>query len=324
MYIPLDVDLPDHPKTRRLRRRLGCDTGTAVGYLACLWSWAFKYAPDGVLGRFEHEEIEEEAGWGGDAGKLYAALVDSGWIDEGKRPGLHDWHDHSGKLVLKRAHDRERLRRFRERQSGDASVSDEGGNADETRTERVRNQNGARLGEERRGEESKDIPPSPLLPVDNSRANDTEKPEDDSCDSAILCPCLTLKNIKPIVSVIDPEHPGAYFNADLPTGKAFRKLARYICHESQQILPTLERPAREEACQRMLVRVCERMQAANGKETIRSLPAYIDGLLKRPIGDVVGDDLVEDLRRAASNGYGKRGEGVQTIGAALKKRKVPA
>jgi hypothetical protein len=153
MYIPLDVDLPDHPKTRRLRLRLHCDQGTAVGYLACLWSWAFKYAPDGDLSRFEAEEIEDAAGWGGEPGQLHTLLVDCGWIDGGKRPGLHDWHDHSGKLVAKRAADRVRMRRFRERHGDETQPPTE----DETHTQRERNAN-VRVesqDQERRGEEIK-------------------------------------------------------------------------------------------------------------------------------------------------------------------------
>ena len=98
----------DHPKTKRLSKRLGVDVSAACGYLICLWTWAMTVAPEGDLSRYDPEEIEAAAGWGGVEELLYANLVSCRWLDEDRY--IHDWQDWRGPLVTKRARDAERKR----------------------------------------------------------------------------------------------------------------------------------------------------------------------------------------------------------------------
>lgn len=147
-----------------------------------------------------------------------------------------------------------------------------------------------------------------------------------TCDGGEPCACLRIKGIRPIISRIDPLHSGQIWARGTPIGGAMAKLAAYLCVQAQQILPTLEREQREEACQRMLIRVAERIAAAHASEhgPINNLPRYIGGMLaKQSLGEVVGDDLVEELRREASASYGngKREGEPQPLGAVLAKRK---
>ena len=143
-----------------------------------------------------------------------------------------------------------------------------------------------------------------------------------ACDGGEPCPTLRVRGIRQGIANIDPLHSGQLWQPETDLGGRMQELAAYICTEAQDILPALDREQREPACERMLKRSVDRMAAAHAKEPIRNLPAYIVGLLKRQcLGDVIGDDLVEELRREASASYGggngkREGEPV-AIGAAL-------
>jgi len=89
---------PDHPKVMLLAARLrqmgiGMPRAAAVGTLEMLWQWAAQYTPQGDIGRWPDEVIEEALGWTGEPGALLQALCESGWVDEHDRNRLilHDW-----------------------------------------------------------------------------------------------------------------------------------------------------------------------------------------------------------------------------------------
>ena len=92
---------PDHPKTRRLARRLEIHLAQAVGHLEMLWHWTAKYAPHGDVGRHQDGDIEEGCLWNGPAGALVAALVAERFIDEdaAHRLVVHDWPEHADTAV---------------------------------------------------------------------------------------------------------------------------------------------------------------------------------------------------------------------------------
>jgi hypothetical protein len=120
----------DHPKTKRLAKKLGIDVAAAAGYLICLWTWAMTVAPEGDLSRYDPEDIEAAAGWGGPEGSFFQAATECRWLDEDK--SIHDWCDWRGPLVNKRAKDaqRKRIERMSTSCPSDASASSIGRPAD--------------------------------------------------------------------------------------------------------------------------------------------------------------------------------------------------
>src|SRR5690606_12606234 len=82
-----------HPKTKKLRRRLG-DSGP----LACLYLflWAAANRSDGDLSGMSDEDIELAVDWQGAAGEFVEAMASVGFLDgeEGSRV-IHDWGDHN-------------------------------------------------------------------------------------------------------------------------------------------------------------------------------------------------------------------------------------
>jgi hypothetical protein len=113
VYIESHCELRDHPKTKRLRRQLGCSLPTVIGHLNCLWWWALDYAPNGDLTRFDAADIAEAAEWDGDPDEFIRALLEcglgsgAGFLEHTPSDKLliHDWHQYGGKLVIKRYRD---------------------------------------------------------------------------------------------------------------------------------------------------------------------------------------------------------------------------
>jgi hypothetical protein len=89
----ISTGLPTHPKTKKLRRRLGGDGAWA---LMCLWVFARVERPDGDLGGMSDEDIELAADWLGEPGLLVATLLEVRFIagDEHARR-IHDWGEHN-------------------------------------------------------------------------------------------------------------------------------------------------------------------------------------------------------------------------------------
>lgn len=129
-FVAVPLNLRRHPKAARLCRRL--QNPLAWAYVVDMWAWAMEYAPDGDLTKFGAEVIEEALGWTLDAGVLYAALRECGWIDDTEDGStvIHDWEEHQGKWLAKMEANKKRLRKFR-KAHGNPLVN-------ETRTKRVR------------------------------------------------------------------------------------------------------------------------------------------------------------------------------------------
>lgn len=87
---------PDHPKMRRLARRLGLPHMAAVGCMEMLWHWASRYAQDGAIGRYDDDDIADALYWTEPAERLITALVEAGFVDrdEQRRLMLHGWSEH--------------------------------------------------------------------------------------------------------------------------------------------------------------------------------------------------------------------------------------
>jgi hypothetical protein len=104
-----DPHLRDHPAFLKFTRTLGVNANLSHGILSGLWSFAFKFAHDGDLSRFEPEDIGSALGW--DDLDVWSALVASGFV--GKDGVLHDWHEWGGAIFFDRQ--REAQRKWDER-----------------------------------------------------------------------------------------------------------------------------------------------------------------------------------------------------------------
>lgn len=109
-----------HPKMRDLARRLHAAAalgtlpfkiyhGIAVAALTGLWDFAAQYCPDGRISRYSETDLAEVCFWPCEvASGLFAAMVDSGWLDRVSDAVLiHDWPAHCEDAVhmkLARAH----------------------------------------------------------------------------------------------------------------------------------------------------------------------------------------------------------------------------
>lgn len=87
------VSLPDHPKTKRLIRRLGPGAGW---FLIRLWLWARDNRPSGDLTGMTSEDIELAIDWNGENDAFVNELVSVRLLDgEEGNYRLHDWADHN-------------------------------------------------------------------------------------------------------------------------------------------------------------------------------------------------------------------------------------
>jgi len=140
MFVPVDVDLKEHPRTKKLARSLGVCPREAQGYLLCLWQWAFKYCEDGCIDGWTETDIADGCDFSGDPVLFRTALIDAGWLDKSGK--LHAWNSHAGKLFRSREKAAEKMRMFRARkkkeqgQSGVLPLRD--GNVTEESESRVR------------------------------------------------------------------------------------------------------------------------------------------------------------------------------------------
>lgn len=107
-WIESHQELREHPKTKRLCRLLALPRPMVVGYLHFLWWWAYDYAPEGDLSAFTDEDIADAVDWDGDPSAFVQALVQAGFVDEGRL--IHDWGEFAQKWIERRRADRERKR----------------------------------------------------------------------------------------------------------------------------------------------------------------------------------------------------------------------
>ena len=110
-WIESHQSLGRHPKTLRLARTLEITTAQAIGHLHYLWWWALDYAEGGDLTDIEPDVLAIACDWQGDADVLLKALIKAGFVDNNADAlTIHDWGAYTGRLVERRAQDRERKR----------------------------------------------------------------------------------------------------------------------------------------------------------------------------------------------------------------------
>lgn len=88
----LSLDFVDHPKVRKLVRRVGYE---GFFSLMKLFSMAGKIYPKGVLKDLEIEDIEDLCEWSECDGKFVESLLEVGFLKkEGGAYAIHDWKEH--------------------------------------------------------------------------------------------------------------------------------------------------------------------------------------------------------------------------------------
>ncbi len=114
-------ELREHPKAKRAARLLGIKKIHLIGHLQGIWWWTLSYAEDGCLAGYANQDIAEAAEWDGDPDELVQALVTCGIngkpgfleYDDAGHLWVHDWEQYTGKLIERRATERERQRNKR-------------------------------------------------------------------------------------------------------------------------------------------------------------------------------------------------------------------
>lgn len=140
-WIESHQSLARHRKTLRAAGLLHCDRHKLIGHLHSLWWWALdNVGTDGSLGCLTDAEIAEAAEWPvRRAREFVKALGDCGApgpgfiVGENGSRQLHDWYEYAGKLIQRRAQDRERKRKPAESpQSSDGIPAEVQGNSTTT------------------------------------------------------------------------------------------------------------------------------------------------------------------------------------------------
>lgn len=91
--VRIATGLPNHPKTKKLHRRLGAE---GCWTLVCLLLWVGAEKWDGDLSGMSDEDIELAAGWTGSPDAFVEALLEVRFMvgDPGERR-IHDWAEHN-------------------------------------------------------------------------------------------------------------------------------------------------------------------------------------------------------------------------------------
>lgn len=158
-----------HPKTRALEE--ATSNPQALAYIIRLLCWFSEYAPSGAAtargrrgdGATTARAVERACEWNGAEGALYAALLDTGWLEEERGAVvLHGWAERQGAQLKKAEKDREakKLKRLHDdaarRRRGDGAETARAANHPVATTARLEE----RRRDEKRGEEEA-TPPSP-------------------------------------------------------------------------------------------------------------------------------------------------------------------
>lgn len=194
-WIPSQVGVRDHPKTKRASRMLGVRQSELVGCLHFLWYWALEYAPDGDVEDFEPEDLADAADWPGDPELFVNALTtcgpkgSAGFLERvDGRLIIHDWEENQGSQFRGRVMAANRKRRSREQAQDDTPDRD----VDVTNADTVTPDRGT-VTPDRDLARAKDRPTGPTGPTGQDRTD----PRASACEATapiedfhVLCPSL--------------------------------------------------------------------------------------------------------------------------------------
>ena len=104
--IRLSTEFFRHPKTLKLKRRLGLE---GIFSLQQLWVWVAQNRPNGNLAGLDTEDIALAACWEGDEATFVQTLIDLRWLDvlEDASLCLHNWNQYQQHLLTNESRQRE-------------------------------------------------------------------------------------------------------------------------------------------------------------------------------------------------------------------------
>jgi hypothetical protein len=116
-WLEVHQSLPSHRKVLRLADLLKVPVAQAMGLLVSFWLWAIDNSPDGSLEGISAWMISRAAQWEGDPDLFYNSMIGAGWLDDdGENTHIHNWSRYTGKLLERRAKDKERMAKWREKE----------------------------------------------------------------------------------------------------------------------------------------------------------------------------------------------------------------
>lgn len=102
--VRLGTNYPDHPKIRKLEKRLGAEGIRSHVFLLC---YVARITPSGTLKDMDSEDIEIAARWKGQPGQFVDTLVDLRLLDRnGETFSVHNWPHHNFYCVTTAARSR--------------------------------------------------------------------------------------------------------------------------------------------------------------------------------------------------------------------------
>ena len=117
-WIAWDTTLPRKPEVLKIAKAFGITRFDAAARCMAVWTLADELTEDGFLDGYEPADLDHAAGLDG----FGEALKQVGWLHADGQglifPNWDRWNENSAK---RRAQNRERQRRFRERQKRNAS-----------------------------------------------------------------------------------------------------------------------------------------------------------------------------------------------------------
>lgn len=119
MKVMIDPYLLRHRKLRRLARNLRVGVPAAMGYLLHGWCDTMLQSETGVLEGYTEGEVTQAFGYKGDPTRFIEAITDAGFLEKKDDTFIiHQWPEHQGDILDKRAQWRDRKRKQREKDKG--------------------------------------------------------------------------------------------------------------------------------------------------------------------------------------------------------------
>lgn len=115
-WLPIEIGLSRHRKTRELARLWNTTPQAVVGFLLDFWGYLLEYQPDGDAAAIPVEDLEHMACAVNSAriGVVKTALEELQSVGFVDRDGhAHDWDEYAGRIIEKREANRKRMARKR-------------------------------------------------------------------------------------------------------------------------------------------------------------------------------------------------------------------